>query len=173
MLLWVNSHSLFILGIVVVGCYAISIYTGKKSLRKNFFFFSFLAFLCCLINPYGWHCFTLLFEQLEALQNGSVFKENIREFQSPFAITSYEMNTVFKEWHFFDLFILITGIILILNFRKYNIHEWLIVIAFFYFAYSATKNIGYFVFAVIPIVVRNERVITQIKENCFLKNTQL
>lgn len=155
MLIWVNTHSLFVLGIIVTGCYAVSVLFRKKNLRKRFIVFSSIAILCCFINPYGWNGFLLPFEQLLALQEGSVFKENIREFQSPFSITSYEISTLFKTWHFFDLFLIVIFISFLILRKKIKIHEWLIAAIFFYFACSATKNIGYFVFAVLPCIARS------------------
>ncbi|TAL63062.1 MAG: hypothetical protein EPN85_01010 [Bacteroidetes bacterium] len=154
MILWVNSHSLFMLGLVVTGCYGISILIKKKELTKEYFSWALLAVLLCFINPYGWHGFLFPFEQLLLLNEGNVFKENIRELQGPLKITEYAftLKNIFSQWHFFDLFILISLIVLMIRFKKLTIHEWLISLIFFYFAYSATKNIGYFIFAITPII---------------------
>jgi len=155
MILWVNCHSLFILGVVVIGCYGISIYFRKKDLWKEFLIWSSIAVAVCLINPYGWHGLSLPFEQWFALQKGSVFKENIKEFQTPFSLFDYEftLQSLFSKWHFFDLFVLTAIGSFIFRYKKFAIHEWLISIIFFYLAYSAIKNTGYFVFAVTPILV--------------------
>jgi hypothetical protein len=154
MILWVNCHSLFILGIVVMGCYGISVFVKRKELFKEYFIWSLIAVAACLINPYGWNGFSLPFQQMLVFGHGSIFKENIREFQGPFSITEYAftIGNLLSKWHFFDLFILITMIGVILQFKRLRIHEWLIIIIFFYFAYSLTKNIGYFVFAITPII---------------------
>lgn len=154
MILWVNCHSLFILGLAVIGCYGITILLKRKDQVKKYATWSALAVLACFINPYGWNGFAFPFEQVFYLQSGDIFKENIRELQSPFKITEYALTlkNIFLEWHFFDLFVLASAISLLLRYKKMQIHEWLITIIFFYFAYSATKNIGYFIFAVTPII---------------------
>lgn len=154
MILWVNSHSLFILGLAVTGCYGVSIFLKKKELLKDFLIWFALALLVCFLNPYGWKGLAHPFEQFFLLQEGNIFKENIRELQNPFSITDYELSlkNLLTQWHFFDLFMLLTVVGLIRQFKKVKIHEWLIIIIFFYFAYSATKNIGYFVFAITPII---------------------
>lgn len=154
MLLWVNCHSLFILGLVVTGCYGVSVFVHKKEFVKEYLLWSSLAVLACLLNPYGWQGLAFPFEQLLSLQAGDAFKENIRELQSPFKITEYELTlkNIFLTWHFFDLFLLIAAAGLAARFKKIQIHEWLLLVVFFYFAYSATKNIGYFIFAVTPIL---------------------
>lgn len=154
MLLWVNTHSLFILGLVALGCYTISIFLRNKFLPKTFLVYGSAAVLACFINPYGWNGFTFPFEQALALQEGNIFKENIRELQSPFEISEYELSlhNIFASWHFFDLFAAIIALGFLFRFRQFRIHEWLIAIIFFYFATTAAKNIGYFIFAITPIV---------------------
>lgn len=154
MILWVNCHSLFVLGFVVIGCYGVSIFVNKKDVLKDYIIWSALAVAACLLNPYGWHCFSIPLEQLFILQDGNIFKANIRELQSPFSASQYEFTfkNLFLQWHFFDLFILAAIISLLINLKKHKIHEWLIAIIFFYFAYSAIKNIGYFIFAITPII---------------------
>ncbi len=152
MLFWVNMHSLFILGIAVIGCYGISIYFSKNNLFRKFLIYGGSSIFICLLNPYGWKGFTLPLEQLFTIQAGNIFKENIRELKSPFSITNYDISKVFSTWHFFDLFLIFAVILLLINRKKLKLHEWAIVLLFFYFACSAIKNVGYFVFAVLPVI---------------------
>lgn len=164
MLIWVNCHSLFVLGLVVIGCYGISIFMNRKESIKEFMIWSSLAVAACLFNPYGLHGFSIPFEQLLTLQQGNIFKATIRELQSPFSSLQYEFTfkNILLQWHFFDLFTLIAIITLVINFKRYRIHEWFITIIFFYFAYSAVKNIGYFVFAITPMLANT---ITTVQKN--------
>ncbi len=178
MLFWVNMHSLFILGLVCLGCYFISIYINKKTLIKETLKWGSLSVLICFINPYGWKGFYLPFQQLGAIQAGNIFKENIKELQSPIDFAQYAgslFDILFKKWIYFDLFVLIFIILIIVNFKRYKLHHFLLFIIFFYFAFSATKNSGYFIFAVTPfLALRNEELFFKKtkKENRFI-NTLL
>ncbi len=158
MLLWVNIHSLFILGLVVLACYFASIYCLDKKFYNQFLLFASLSVLVCFLNPFGWKGFIFPFEQVLALKSGNIFKENIRELQNPFSSKLYEegfFHAIFHSWIFFDLFCTIAFLSLIIGYKRMRVHEWLLFFIFLFFAYSATKNIGYFIFAVAPIVVAN------------------
>ena len=156
MLLWVNLHSLFILGLAVTAIYGLVIFLKKKELIKPLIKPALLSLLVCFLNPYGWHCFTLNFEQFFTLQSGNIFKSGIRELQSPFSISNYSVETMFSSWHFFDLFLLFSAFLLWIQRKKIKIHEWLILLIFFYFSATAAKNIGYLVFAVTPILASKD-----------------
>ena len=151
MLFWVNCHSLFILGLIVTGCYGAGIFFRKRKSFNYFLKWSAISVAACLLNPYGIRGLFFPFQQMFALQSGNIFKENIRELQSPFAFTDYHLSNILTAWHFFDVFLLILLIAIVAGYKRIKIHEWLILAVFFYFAISATKNIGYFVFAVLPI----------------------
>ncbi len=157
MIIWVNCHSLFILGWVVMGCYGVSVFLRKKELLKEYLTWTGAAVLICFLNPYGWKGLAFPFEQIMLLQEGNVFKENIRELLSPFEISEYAFTSenLLSKWHFFDLFLLFSVVGVLIRLKKLQVHEWLIVIIFFYFAFSATKNIGYFVFAITPIIANS------------------
>ena len=167
LLFWVNTHSLFILGLAAIGAYGPSVYLKKKELLKPYLQFTALSVLICLLNPYGWKGFALPFEQFFALQQGNIFKQHIRELQSPFSITNYNLDSVFTAWHFYDLFLVLSLIIVLVNRKQIKIHEWLILILFFYFSFSAVKNIGYTVIAIVPILAM------QAKKEKKKKNTEL
>ncbi|MBI3503038.1 MAG: hypothetical protein HY063_14720 [Bacteroidetes bacterium] len=171
MLLWVNMHSLFILGLVALGCYAVSVYWKEKKLSKTFLIYGSASLLVCFLNPYGLNGFIFPFEQAVALKSGNVFKESIRELQSPFSAHLYEggfFHALFHQWIFFDLFTVIAFLSLIVGYKKRKLHEWLLFLVFFYFAFSAVKNTGYFIFAVTPIVIlgfiREKKVTTKLKQ---------
>lgn len=154
MVFWVNTHSLFVLGLVVLVGYVISVYRKNKSIPKRFLIYGTVATFICFLNPYGWRGFFFPFEQASALREGNIFKENIRELQSPFEISKYDISfyNIISGWHFFDLFVVITVISFLLKWKKFGIHERILSIIFFLFACSAVKNIGYFVFAVTSFI---------------------
>jgi len=166
MILWVNCHSLFILGLVIMGCYGVSIFINQKKDFKEYAIMASLATVACLINPYGWNGFSLPFEQMMAFSDANVYKMHIRELQSPFSITDYKISikNLFSSWHFFDLFVIAFFIGIAKQFKKLEIHEWLLCIIFFYFAYSLTKNIGYCVIAITPIIAKGFMLNTNIKK---------
>ncbi len=152
MLLWVNLHSLFILGLIVLACYGISTFRKEKTLCKTFVIYASLSVLACFLNPYGWKGVMHPFQQMQLLQSGNVFKENIRELQSPFDLAMYQSG-ILNAWFYFDLFILVATGSFLYRFRRFLIHEWLIAIVFMAFAFSAMKNAGYLVFAVTPFII--------------------
>jgi hypothetical protein len=63
---------------------------------------------------------------------------------------------IFHTWYYFDLFTLVFFVSLLLRLRKLKLHDWIIAAVFFWLAYSLMKNSGYFIFAVLPLMLRTE-----------------
>ncbi len=97
--LWVNMHSLFFLGPIVVAIFAISDLIIARShsgeiaslsfspldegrLRKGWLIPILLVFVACLANPLGWRIFLLPLRLLTRITTtGSAFYETVSEFQ--------------------------------------------------------------------------------------------
>jgi hypothetical protein len=158
MLLWVNSHSLFILGTVIIGAYCFSegiIKRGKAC--KPLFFWAVAAGLACLLNPY--HIKGLLFPltQFMDIQAVSAYKSTasgIGEFTSPFSVSRYFIEgrfVLFQARLFWQAFTLLS-MAGIAAFRKnMRLAEWILFAGFLYIFNSANKNFGYYAMAVFPV----------------------
>ncbi len=163
MLLWVNMHTIFVLGWVAFFCYFVGISIEQRKVDMNLLKWCAIGVMICLLNPYTYHCFLLPLEQFGFLQGGNLFKKMISEYASPFkgrAFTGmYWLNgglVLFQPNFFFHLFLLLTLVavgVRLLKEKIIKIHEILLVVIFSYLMASAFKNIGYFLMALMPMVV--------------------
>ncbi|MCE7935273.1 MAG: hypothetical protein DYG96_11870 [Chlorobi bacterium CHB2] len=163
MLLWVNMHTIFVLGWVAFFCYFVGISIEQRKLDMNLLKWCAIGVMICLLNPYTYHCFLLPLEQFGFLQGGNLFKKMISEYASPFkgrTLTGmYWLNgelVLFQPNFFFHLFLVLTLIAVgarLLKEKIVKIHELLLVVIFSYLMASAFKNIGYFLMALMPLVV--------------------
>lgn len=160
-LLWVNCHSLFVLGLVAAGIFAVDA-LFDNNLRRDTRFWIILG-LCAMapiLNPYGLKGYLYPLQQFGMLQSESAFKSvttGISEYQSPFQISRYKLLTgEFNLWQpIFAMHIyfgLAVAAFLAYLPRATRI-EWAVMALFGYIFYSGEKNFGYFFVATAPIVV--------------------
>src|SRR4029079_15512428 len=87
MLVWVNTHSLFVLGPVAISAYvAAELFRGKEADRR-LLLWAAAAVLACLVNPWGLNGLLFPLAQLAELHGSSPFKAavtGIGEFRSPY-----------------------------------------------------------------------------------------
>jgi hypothetical protein len=171
MLLWVNTHSLFALGIAIGGAYFASnlaavsagmLLRGRDGRARPRFDASLglwlgVAAAACVVNPY--HIDGLLFPltQFGDIHSGSVFKSaqvGLAEFTSPFGLDGFMVDgrLVLLQprlyWHLYTLLAL-AG--LAANWRRWRLTELLLFGGFLYIFAQANKNFGYFVMASLPM----------------------
>ncbi|KXK55300.1 MAG: hypothetical protein IPM61_01255 [Chlorobi bacterium] len=161
MLLWVNTHALFILGWIVFFCYFVGDSLKNRKADVNLLKWSAIAVAACFINPYFYEGAVLLpLEQFGFLQSGNLYKDMIGEYMSPFSGFTFAWYSLdgsfilFQPALFFHLFILLTVVGLLLRWLRGGI-RWVEFLLFAFFTFvllSAFKNIGYFVMVVAPIV---------------------
>lgn len=161
MLLWVNTHALFILGWIVFFCYFVGDSLQHRKIDVNLLKWSAIAVAACFVNPYFYKGAVLLpLEQFGFLQSGNLYKDMIGEYMSPFSGFTFVWYTLdggfilFQPAFFFHLFILLTATGLLIRWIRGGVrwHEVLLFIFFTFVLLSAFKNIGYFVVAIAPIV---------------------
>ena len=164
MLVWVNSHSLFILGLVILGTYVFcELVRGYRATRKLHFDRRFLlwtaaAVLVCFLNPY--HVKGVLFplKQFFLIQGESGYKSTLTgtaEFISPFRFQEYFVDgrfVLFQPLLWRQLFVLLAIVGLIGGRKKVRLAEWILFAGFFYIFSKANKNFGYFVMVCFPAV---------------------
>ncbi len=160
MLLWVNTHPLFIIGWVVMVCFCVGIWwENKRILDKHLSKFIIASLLICFVNPYFHKGVFLPLEQYSFLQEGSGFKESISEYTSVFsaeAFKSYIVNgklVLFQPIVFLHAFAILALALFVLQIKRQKLHNILLFAAFFFILAMAVKNTGYFVFALLPIIV--------------------
>lgn len=57
MLMWVNLHASFLLGLVVMAFIAVQAFIDQADRRRSWIVFCLLSFVVCLANPSGWHIY--------------------------------------------------------------------------------------------------------------------
>lgn len=148
MMLWVNSHGLFIIGLFIIAVYYISILIKIKS--NDTYFLKWIAFsaAACFINPYFAEGVMFPFYLFTPLQNSDIFKNSITELGSPFEIIN---NFPFDIY----LYVSITAlsfILLLVTFKKRKFHEFAIMSAFFYLSVASFSNLPLFIIYAVYII---------------------
>lgn len=156
MLLWVNIHSLSILGLVVIGIYLVGGYLEEKKWDKQLLKIAAVAFACFLINPYFFEGFLFPFKQFNLISADNTQKLYIAELQSPFTLAflkqqglEYLVNPLF----YLQLYSILATLAAVKLFRKKQFTKAFLIFAFFIILYMAIKNYGYFLIVTLPFVV--------------------
>lgn len=165
MLLWVNTHSLFVLGGVILGAHVVGhlwerVIREGEPLDKGLIGWSFAGLAACLFNPY--HIEGLLFPlvQFADIQGASAYKDpltGISEFKTPFSLEGYRMQghlALFQPLLFWQLFTGFAVLGAIAARKQLRTADWILLVGFLYVFYSANKNFGYFTIVAIPPVAK-------------------
>lgn len=167
LLLWVNCHSLYALGLVVLGAYSLDV--GLDPARRGdrrFWYIVAASVGACLLNPYGLDGLVYPLKQLGMLQAGTVFKSadhGIAEFQSPFRRGVYSAVSgqfvLLQPVLFMHLYLCLAVSVVLLMLKRLTRIEALLLVLFGYIAVTAEKNFGYFFVATFPLVVNRLRLL--------------
>lgn len=156
MLIWANSHSLAILGLVVIGVYLIGSYFEEKKQDKHLVSILLLSLAAFIITPYFLDGFLFSFKQFGLIKGGSSQKLYIAELQTPFTLSvlkregiEYLADPLFYI-QLYSILVVMAGVKL---FRKKQFTKVLLLCAFFVILYLAIKNYGYFIIVTLPFVV--------------------
>jgi hypothetical protein len=170
MLLWVNTQPTFVLGWIITFCFWLGICLNEKRINGKATIFAALSFITCLANPYFVRGLQLPFVQFGFLQQSNVFKTAIAEY-APLAFLPNQNDYIYFGHLalFRPIFVLqLLRIALALLFlvqimrRRIRIHEAILFLLLFYLNSLAEKNIGYFILATTPIIVRSFGRVTRI-----------
>jgi hypothetical protein len=157
MLLWVNTHSLFVLGLVIIGAYVACGLRRPDRIDRSLVAWAVVAFLACLINPYHVNGLLFPFTQFRDIQGAAGFKSpftGIAEFTSPFSLAGYFAEGRFVLFQPRLCWPLYTGLALaglIASRKRAGLPEWVLWAGFLYVFWRANKNFGYFVMVSFPL----------------------
>ncbi|MFA7236012.1 MAG: hypothetical protein WC058_04025, partial [Phycisphaeraceae bacterium] len=161
LLLWVNIHSLFMLGPVIICTYVFShVVAGRfraRPIDKRLLIWCAIAVMVIVVNPYHIRGVLFPFGQLGDIQNAGIFKSTqvgTAEFLSPFSFGQYVIDGWFVPFQsrlYWQLTALLVVIGWIGGLRKWSLFDWLVAAGFLYAFSLASKNFGYFIMAVFPM----------------------
>lgn len=157
MALWVNTHQLFVLGLVLIGVYVVYDLRKGSGVDRKLLASAALSVAACLINPYGFKALLFPLTLFGEIQSSHVFAgatTGIAELQPPFSLSLYYLAGRFVlfqpplYWHLYTLLIVIG---LIGAWKKTRLPDLILWAMFTYVFSMAHKNFGYFVMATFPL----------------------
>ncbi|MEA1928572.1 MAG: tetratricopeptide repeat protein, partial [Candidatus Auribacterota bacterium] len=164
-LLWVNSHGLFILGVVLVWSFIAGEFISRrlnlpilkdehviKGLPyRKLLLAGLLVILCSFINPYTYQGAIFPFTLLTRISGSiPVFSRTIGEFQPPLSNFAQD-NTII----FYKLLLALSALTLLLNIRRLSLSHLLLYVIFAYLSLLARRNIAIFALVSAPIMAAN------------------
>lgn len=139
MLIWVNMHSLFIIGIFILFVFFVADWIRLKKPGKNNGIALSLSVMACFINPYGLKLLLFPFGLLSRFTASNVFNDHIAEFQPFFSQNAYTVSD-----YIFGLWALLIVIIAISQFKKLSLEILLITCVMLLLSFAAIRNIPLF-----------------------------
>jgi hypothetical protein len=159
MVLWVNTHTTFVLGWIVIGCFWIGSVWEQRRIRTRLTAYALASVAVTILNPYGWKGVLVPFTQVRFLTRADVFKGVIAEYASPLDLSVYHVNgafTVFQPLLGFHVFFVVLVLVFLFNIHRMRLHEILLSTAFLFVGVSGIKNLGYCVFAMTPLLMKGK-----------------
>ncbi len=144
-ILWVNSHSLSLLGPATLALYALAGLADKKRRPdKSPWLALGVVSLCLFANPYGWTGVRFLFQLSTRLEGGNIFGEMITELRSPFAAAPDRPALAFF------VFAGLTVLVALLGRRGLTAFDVLLIAVYGALAAVARRNIPLFLMSALP-----------------------
>ncbi|MBX9723139.1 MAG: hypothetical protein K2X81_17180, partial [Candidatus Obscuribacterales bacterium] len=153
MLIWVNSHPAFLMGLVITGIYLVSdgliwfcsadSEKRKESTKRIRDFAVLIAILLAVtfVNPYGLDLYKYIFEYL---QQSAVWSQN-DEFSSP--VFHGQLQVLLLEFMYFAL-----AIGLVCTQKKPSLARFLTVLAYAHLSLASRRNMPLFVIVSLPLI---------------------
>lgn len=155
MLLWVNSHGLYMIGTGIIGAYTLTLWLQKKLNREAALWIG-SSFAVIMINPYFIDGVLYPFQLLTRFDPSNTFKNTIIELLSPWSAHVQALTNIPTETLYLYFALTILSVVTsLLRFRKIALHEWIILIAFLYLSCTQMRNIPFFVIYSVPLIARN------------------
>lgn len=162
-LLWVNTHGLFILGILIVWSYILGEFISSKLRKKiifndenvieaedyrRLFFVGIGIVFTSFLNPYNFKGFIfpfLLFTRI----NGAIklFSYTIGEFRPPFSIFPQTPFILF-----YKILLIVSFLLILRNIKNQSLSHLFLYLIFLYLSLLARRNIALFALVCIPVI---------------------
>jgi hypothetical protein len=153
MILWVNSHALFVLGYIVIGAYLWTLWR-RRLLQHETIRPLALAAALALANPWFVEGALTPLQLLLHFEPASFFSNAVSELSSPWKRGVIEQLGVPFESVSLYYFFFIGGVaVLAWRFRQVEAHERILFAVFAYLSASQIRNVSLFALAIIPIVM--------------------
>lgn len=160
MLLWVNLHGGFAVGLLLIGLYGLGeiaeiglaplhsrlrsdVWADRSRLIRGWLLAGGLSVAAVVANPAGPRMLTYPFQTVSI----SVLRQYIQEWQSP-------------DFHLLQMqpflwMVILLIVVLAMSRRRANPTEWLVLAVFTYLGFDAARNIGLFAVAAAPVLARH------------------
>lgn len=168
--LWVNAHTLFILGPLIATTWAIveSFFPHpSRRMSRVAWMVALSAWAACLANPYGAQSFAFAW-QIFGEARASLFKDVIAELQSPLKF-GFGYSAVLG----LSVLTAIVCVIGIASVRRIDPFVTVVTVAMLALAWSAVRNIPLFALAAIPFCMRHAPAITRCTSSIVLSGAIL
>ena len=157
MLFWVNSHSLSILGLIVIAIYNMGNFFESNKIDKRLLMFSFISLAAFVINPYLFEGLLFPVKQFGIIAGNNLFKSYIGELQSPF--TSKEIRNLGLKYFINPLFLIHLSALLSLfsiihSLKQKQFTDTLLLVAFLSLLHLGHKNYGYYFMVSLPLIIK-------------------
>ena len=152
MLLWVNIQGIYIIGLIVVGCYLLDDLIRKHRPSLPLWITAALTGASCMVNPYGIKGIAFPFLLSTRLHGENRFATTIGEFLSPWELDPSNIGAgiTFLLISYYTLAVLMP-LLLLLTWRRRTAVDWLVTGVFWVLAAQALRNIPLFCLAAIPV----------------------
>ncbi|MBI5762611.1 MAG: hypothetical protein HZA51_03710 [Planctomycetes bacterium] len=162
-LLWVNSHTVFIMGPVIVALAALSDaialirrnrmaaddFQRRLARLRELIVLTMFTGIACMANPYGWEGVLFPFQLFRQI-SGTAFKEFISEFGGV-----YNSPHSFMSVWAFDALLGMSVVSLLANLRRLDGFLTLLTMAMAYLSILAVRNLPFFAMVSVPFIAWN------------------
>lgn len=153
--IWVNSHTLFAIGPGLVGLLLVEMLIRRLLRRpaipdaQHVVLALALSIVACVANPYGAKSIPFALQLLHQI-HGTVYKEAILEFRSPFAY-----GPTFTAVLAFQLLLALTLAGVLANLRRLDAYWTLLTLVMAYLAAVSIRNVPLFCLVTSPYTISN------------------
>ena len=155
MLVWANTHSLYVLGWAVMAAFVVGLWLARKRFDALLARWCLLGILVAFLNPYGWRAIAFPFTLLTRFGEQNPFAQTIGEFVSPFAMRTFAQFPFYPElpiWTYRLLAVLsvLAVVVLARRSRWWLVLVWLVVLPL---SARMLRNVPLFVVGMLPALV--------------------
>ncbi len=161
---WTNSQGIFVVGLVLIGCYWVGASAAFLPLPRGWREVSglrpaewrrltivlVLACAVCVLNPYGLRGVLFPFELLPRVTGGSLFSSRIGEFRAPFQ-SGYGRPLAYT-W---VATIVLAVVSFLVSIRRWHLGRLLATAAFALLSTRALRNVALFAWIAVPAIAAN------------------